>query len=239
MQVLSSKPGTFVGRFLDRDADRLRYIKYFEESRVAFREWAVFEALPIDFPAPHAVSMFPVGDGHCIVTEVWSDAPALDFTAVRCGDRATEYVRQAARLLANFHSASLGAIDAIVDSRIELNFSEPLTWRSVLTSQLIKWSSRLQCADDAVRLSIATIFEKLDILDIKYTDLAVIHGDFVWRNIVPLRPGCITLGVLDFETCLVGDPVYDLSKSCGLSWMDDLTLPKPLWQLIKKPLESL
>ncbi|MBU1975204.1 MAG: aminoglycoside phosphotransferase family protein, partial [Nanoarchaeota archaeon] len=169
-----------------------------------------------------------------------------------------KYIVQWAQVILKIHSIKcerFGYIDVNIDAN-----SEPLTgkyhsWFEYLETEAKRWLETLRTAEHLgekyitnhqfgqFKLAINSLLQKNELLfDIKQGSL--LHWDIVNPSNVLIKRGKIS-GIIDFEWCAIGDPLWDLvfsesrlqAKYSELSGIDTETIRKklllyhPLWFL--------
>jgi aminoglycoside phosphotransferase (APT) family kinase protein len=93
-------------------------------------------------------------------------------------------------------------------------------WAPYVELQARKWRSRLRLteADDrtGVSTAVAEVFRLLAETELD-DRLDLIHGDYTTRNVLFEPGGQRVSGIVDYETAMIGDGLYDLGKTV---WLD-------------------
>ena len=88
-------------------------------------------------------------------------------------------------------------------------------WRTYLGNAIRKWESRLQLAGELEARRMQRSSEELLAWASSCgvgRDMAILHSDFQFQNVMYDRGSRRITGILDFEHVLAGDPLFDLAK---------------------------
>jgi aminoglycoside phosphotransferase (APT) family kinase protein len=97
---------------------------------------------------------------------------------------------------------------------------ERFVWRDYLHALVAKWSERVVVGEEDRRLGVPEAIAAVGAAVAGLTEPArvtLLHCDFALRNVLCDPTSRQVVGLIDFATALVGDPIYDLAK---MTWAD-------------------
>ena len=212
--VSRSKCSVFEGKFENMPVA----IKIFPKKKEFLRELEAIKLLQdAPFVAPRCYYYGKIEAGYALMYEWINGVNAIQkMNSISPHDK-IEFVEKIGHLHSQFHNCTINAIsENLYDSSIfKMKFNTP--WEDVIKNKLSKWIqpiSSIYFNQIGGQKIFDTILKELETSELSYKN-TLIHCDFLLRNIIVNEEGKIF--IIDFDTCLIGDPVYDI---CKILWAD-------------------
>jgi aminoglycoside phosphotransferase (APT) family kinase protein len=212
--VSRSKCSVFMGRFENKKVA----IKIFPEEGAFLREVEATKLLQYTpLISPQCYYYGQVESGYALMYEWIYGVSALDkMNSIQPSERIA-FIDKLGHLHALFHNCTARAISVnqYEPSVFKMNFDTP--WKNVIENKLCKWIKPISSIYYD-QIGGQKIFDEIlkDLETSEPSDQAtLIHCDFLLRNLLVNEEGKIF--IIDFDTCLIGDPVYDI---CKILWAD-------------------
>lgn len=218
-EVIVERPevSVYKGRYMERDVA----IKIFINSSSFRREFdAISQLNKKGIAVPELLTTSENNDFNTIVSQWIDSGPLKEKWNELKLNKKDIFLHKIGTLLSEiqFALSPQEINDSIFWRRNNNTTFKDFSWNSYLLEQLMKWISRINLTKSDLRLHIDSIIKNIVQ---KVSNIpepirpAFIHADFTMRNI--LCDNAENLWAIDFESPLVGDPLFDLAR---ITWLD-------------------